>query len=841
MLAGMGGGHRFGSPHIAAFVGTPEQYAADLEANGYDFVFDDAKPKSLDEGTEFDEWLAAMARHGLRAGAVPDLPGSLGILGNPNMAFQSCYLPEWGAPAYRDAQLLIQRFGRYASFLGLLIGADNAGYVPYWDWAATNPDRPWGRAYLQFQQGREPITPVGPELHAEKSYERKGTQREFVDYIHRYDETFKRYGYFARAVQDANPDAILTTASFGSSPGGGARGGWPWATIPGKPMFENLPIQTAYDWNELSSSKPLHNLALVDRLQSYFPTKPTWALIDDFAFLFGREARQRAYALALTRGVKAVGTTFLAHETGDQSEMSGQLKRFKETPRARPEVIAEQKELYAWIHKHAGAYVNAKPLASIGILYVHEQGISRMIVPVENDKTKEIDLGSHEGKTTEALFLCHMAGWPAKIITPEELQRGLPQEMKAVLLVGLNRFDNSWNWYDGLEADLKNFTARGGRLILDRESIVPDGLTATKTGMQIAAYTTQSMMDVSPVLLSRNHDNAALLRAAMEGISEPIAVSAAEDIWAVPHQAGDVQYVTAINWGSIEGQNASRVVKPQTGKFIWNTNRPIYDVQAGRRITPAEAQTVDLTKDAFHLYALPPAAISAPGITVARGTDGFWMATVDVGARGVPVQVVVSKGTETATLSGASGNPIRLPIGPTDSGACHLSATELLSLQTGRADFSATEVPMIAAHASEAAMERFAARKAVPLIVALTPAQAADPAMVAQAGKIASFYIGKGRNVQISQVAPNDVVRSLQPLKPIQHYPQWTTVEADLVLFGSPSNNVLILDQARSGLLTRQSGACITYSPFVGEYDALNILSPDLASVSASVQQIVAR
>ncbi len=419
MRHGMSGGHFLGGGHIAGFQGTADEYAAFLASQGYDFAIEDAFPKTLEESVKLDQWMAAMTRRGLKAGVNPDTPGNLGILGNPNLAFQSSFLPEWGAPAFRDAQLLAQRFGKYPAFLGLLIGADNGGYVTYWDWAPTIPDRPWGRAYEIFQQGRARVTPVGPALSPSKSWEKKATQREFLNYIARYDETFKRYGYFARAVQEVRPDAILTTGSYGSSPGGGGRGGWPWATIPGVPMHENLPVQTAYDWNEHGSSKPLHNLALVDRLQSYFPQKPTWALIDDFGLFFGREARQRAYALALTRGVDAVGTTFLAHETGDQNYRSGQMVRFEETPRERPAVVREQRELYDWIHRTSGAYQSARPLASVGVLYIHQQAVSRQIQGSEKPTEKDLYGGSHEGKTRKRCFCRIRPAGPPKSSRPK--------------------------------------------------------------------------------------------------------------------------------------------------------------------------------------------------------------------------------------------------------------------------------------------------------------------------------------------------------------------------------------------------------------------------------------
>ena len=97
----------------------------------------------------------------------------------------------------------------------------------------------------------------------------------------------------------------------------------------------------------------------------------------------------------------------------------------------------------------------------MGVLYVNDQALMRPVVGGDRTPDDQLLRGSHEGKTFEALFLCHQAGWPAKIVTPEELRRGLPPSVKALLLVGLPRVDDTWHWYDGLTPLLSAFVARG--------------------------------------------------------------------------------------------------------------------------------------------------------------------------------------------------------------------------------------------------------------------------------------------------------------------------------------------------------------------------------------------
>ena len=72
--------------------------------------------------------------------------------------------------------------------------------------------------------------------------------------------------------------------------------------------------------------------------------------------------------------------------------------------------------LHKWIHTYGGAYAGTKPDAKIAVLYVNAQSLSRGI-------GNPLDKGPQEGKTTEALFVCHAAGWPAELVTPEELKK----------------------------------------------------------------------------------------------------------------------------------------------------------------------------------------------------------------------------------------------------------------------------------------------------------------------------------------------------------------------------------------------------------------------------------
>ena len=813
---GMSGGHFLKSAHGPApkwfnkglkFPGNAEAYAAYLAQTGYDRVFEQGGDNSFDDtdgARSFDALAKALKSRGVQLGLTPDVDWKRPFLTHPNVAFFAYNIPDWHAPLYRGLQLASQRLDKYGNFAGVSIGADGGtGYVPFWDWAPPNPGTPWSEAYLnQFGD----TAPPAPQYLGGQS-----STREYLDYIAGQDKTAQSYGYFARAVRAVAPDAAVTVGSYG--PGGvGSRGGFPWATNPGRALFADLPTLQVYDWDETLAHKPLYNVASLDRLKSYYPNKPAWALMDDFYLKFGKQSRQRAYALALTRGVAAIGPNWLAQPSGDQ---------------ARPEKVAEQRELYAWIHRNGGAYAQTRPLAPIGILYRNEQSLLRRFNQKGEDKISDAELlaGSHDGKTREALFLCLAAGWPAKLITPDEWKRGLPPEMKTVLLTGLTPTDGSWNWYNDLEGQLKAFTANGGKLLLDNESVLPRGVNGVKTGLQIRSYITQGeggphgeAPDKTPLLFARNAQNIPLLQTAMQGQSAPIATSSDPSIWAVPHQTDDVTYLTVVNAAVKAGQSTAEAFVPQTATLKWNTTNAIYDVNRGEKVT---AQTVDLTRDAVALYAVPGAPISAPKVSFAPGADGFYRANVNVGPRGVPVELTIASGEQSATIYGASGAPIALPAKVGQAANFEIAATELLSGQKATTTLNVKTAPAKSEILPE--VRAFAARTNVPLTIALTPEQSQNAQIGALAAKLRDYYRKAGRTVTIGSIEAGGVVVGLQPTRAMQKYPQWRTIEADLVLLGTPADNVLLLDQKRGGLLDDE-GTRVTFSPFVGEYQALNLV-----------------
>ncbi len=825
MTHGMSGGHWITSAHGPdgqqnhglPWPGSADDYAAFLAEQGIDLIIEEFVQR---DGRTPEALAEACRGAGVRVGF------NVVTVGNANLAYYSRVLPDFWLPKVRDLQLAAQRLQRLPNFAALVFGGDNAGYVPYWDWAPPIPNRPWGEAFLAVNHGAT-SNPVGPGITASKPHERAASQRDFVSYLRTYDRTFEQFGAFAERVREVDPGLAVTTQSYGSAPGVGSSGGWPWATIPGREMFARMPVLQTYDWDETDAERPLHNLAEADRLRSWHPDKPLWMLHDDFFLKYGRQARQRVIALALTRGPASVGFNWMPQPTGAQ---------------AKPAICQDERDLNAWVHRFGGAYAGTVPQVAIGIVYSNLQAASR---PIDDGKDRAKALrGPHEGKAVEALLLCHAAGWPARLITVEEITRsGVPAGMPALLLTGLNRFDDTWLWSDGIEQPLRAFAAAGGRLLRDDESVLPDGMAGSATGLEILCYRNQGPAGVNGdkvrFLIERNRDNAAKLRAAMTGVATPLAVGN-EQVWAVPHRTGDVDYVTVTNWGWRDDASSVRAYAPVTADLTWRTDRPIYDLTAGRLLTPAEATRCDLNVDAMRLYACPPGPVGDPQL---RAAGASLTVTVPAGGkpcRGLPVELTVAG---IGTLWGASGTPIALPIAP--GGEAQVTVRELCS---GRSASTTVRVPAAAATASttsEDAVRRFLARRG-PVAVGLTQAQQDDPALRALGERVVRALAASGRQAELRLAAPGDLVTGVQTYTAAQAHPIWQTAPVDLVLLGSPRDNVLIYDQALGGLLP--PAACepaagtglahVTWSPFVGDCHCLDLLGTDAAGLVAAVTSI---
>ncbi len=864
MSAGMSGGLKTAAGHIPRFTGDDAAYAACLAGQGFDRVYETLDVRS--DVKQFARWQAELRARGVRLGANLAGHSHQAQLGNPNIAFYAACLPDWGVNLLRDLHLAAQRFGA-ADGGGFFMGADNAGYVPYWDWAPPIPNRPWGRAFLAFQQDGEATHPIGPACGRPKPHERVASERAFVDYIRRYDRTWSNYGRFATALAEIAPDLPFTIGSFGSSPGVGGRGGWPWASVPAGPIYDHFQVQTAYDWNEVLGTKPLHNLALVDRLRSGAPQRATWSIVDDFGLCHGPQTLVRDWAVALSRGLSGIGTNFLAHDSnagGAPTENGGSGtpesivadQRSSNVRALRQTQMAGYRAASSLAHRLGGSYALMRADATVGIVYSDLQAVSRHLDAKD-------PAGPHEGKTTEALLLCTMAGWPARLVTVDELARGVDPRLQALLLVGLNRFDDTWVWHAGLEAQLAVFTARGGRILRDHESVCPGDSLAT--GLEIAAYVKQGAPDQLPWLQARNRPLLPVLRQHLTGVPRAVATSDDDRVWIFPSRAGDCRFVTVADFAPEPGEpgtklsvpeaaqallagfrNAARMVAPLRPQLAWEAGVQAWDV--GDSAPLDVAAPLDLATTAVRVLVVPQRPPTQPRLTIALAGDGVVTLRADIpGCAGLPIELQVRGAGTAATVWGAVGQVVRLPLTRGDAGTWTITCRELASGLT--ASLTIDHAPLPAPPTVEAEIQvigaaglaAFAGRVDRELVVALTAAQAADPALAALAERVRTHYAAAGRRVRIGRADPSDVVLWQQPIEPLLPYPRWQSLDADVVLFGTPRDNVLLLDQARAGLLADGVGPALVHawSPFRGLCHAVDVLGADAEALGRAVDVLL--
>ena len=295
-------------------------------------------------------------------------------------------------------------------------------------------------------------------------------------------------------------------------------------------------------------------------------------------------------------------------------------------------------------------------------------------------------------------------------------------------------------------------------------------------------------------------------------------------------------------------------VKPQIGNIIWNTERPIYNVRSQKLISKIDAEKCDLTSEGFQLFALPTEEIKVMRAVIKKNPSSYNLNVKinDGKMTGIPLEITVKNDTDKVIFFSASGLNIELPIKDNDpSGDYLVSVKELLSGIADNIKINHVQQKTISSNTDDIIVENQAkAIKAFelnnkPLMFALTAEQMNNVALMSEVKRLSDFYMLNGRKIDIQEIAPNKAISSLQPTSAIQKYPQWYTPDTDIVLIGTPANNLLIYDQVRGYLLpskeikTKSSKIYYTYSPFRGECDALNIIANDNEGIIKAVDFLV--
>lgn len=260
---------------------------------------------------------------------------------------------------------------------------------------------------------------------------------------------------------------------------------------------------------------------------------------------------------------------------------------------------------------------------------------------------------------------------------------------------------------------------------------------------------------------------------------------------------------------------------------------------------------------------------------------------------GVPVRVdvtAVGSGEVATIYLGTTSNAsatFLLPLSSADAGSYNVTVTELLSGKVGTASVvipaldetdgvdspylrgshiiaaSTSNVRRLSSAGMNTTIFNFDAvaqmlcksgdRASFRLSAALTPAQQAASGLSATVAHLLAFAAANGRNrtdvslaLPINATTPTGAVVARQRTCNMMKYPQWASIDADLVVLGTAAANVLMYDQARGHLLplmtsSIQPGAAyvsVTYSAFQPERWTLNIVASsddDLVTVIESV------
>ena len=341
----------------------------------------------------------------------------------------------------------------------------------------------------------------------------------------------------------------------------------------------------------------------------------------------------------------------------------------------------------------------------------------------------------------------------------------------------------------------------------------------------------------------------------MAEVQRPIAWSDDPYQWVIPFRNGDVQYVMAVNVATHPRPKQANLltILPRVSNMHVQKGATIRTLD-GRAVNIVNNQTsVDFGQDAFAAWVVTPPSTGALNIRFEAASDDLYQATittVDPGQRGLPVELKLSAGDDHATIFGATGSPIPLPLRPSDkTERVTVTATELTTghqLVTEFAPARQAAVAVSSPRAMDSAVRAFARRSQRALTIGLTEAQAADPAYCAIAERLAAHFRSHRNSVSVKKVVPGEIVLSPQPFNLVAAYPRWRTEATDLVLLGSATDNLLLFDQARGLLLPDASDmqaarphACVTHSPFVGEYDALNLLGANIGDVQRLAEYVM--
>jgi len=504
----------------------------------------------------------------------------------------------------------------------------------------------------------------------------------------------------------------------------------------------------------------------------------------------------------------------------------------------------------------------------------------------------------YEQEVVGAYFAVRRLHFPATLVVDEDLRAGLLKEHKVLLIAGA--VDNI---SDDLRQAIVKFQAAGGKVVLDRTSELKlDKAVRMEADFREFAATMNTLgrvwsTDQQTSLQLRqdafaedgNFRQLAAVEAALAPlVARPVRANS-HDVFVSVQTSGRAQYVFVTNdtnvtrhptenerWITMQESVPARVcvTLPQARGQV------VYDLFSGRRLAmDGDGVTLDMPMGGLAVLCLFPADVPAMELKLqAKNTwpGGVTMSVAPTGRAGnasgvVPAYVelrdpdgrVAWRKYVSAPLGRGSdrdGGAWTYPLGANDrEGLWQASFTNLLTGQradarlelkaAARGGATATIVSRLPSGLvfDELAFARLAKREGLVVVAGSSPESAVAAKTIADALKL---DVVSPEDLRKDDVLPDALAPKPGLWMMSRPAPLNLTVGRDVILVGTPADNLLIKDLATSGMLRRQLDPAIfapglgivqyVWSPFDNGKDAALVVAFDEAGLVEAAKQFLA-
>jgi len=485
---------------------------------------------------------------------------------------------------------------------------------------------------------------------------------------------------------------------------------------------------------------------------------------------------------------------------------------------------------------------------------------------------------NYEQEVVGAFFALKRSHVPVTIITDEDIRAGLLKEHKILMLVGM----------DYVPPDLRGAIDKwGGRLVADRATTAFTDVTRIDADFrefaacwaEVGRAWNEKRQPISMLLRRDVPAEAGILRdlpkikAALLPLVDRPAWAGSPFTFIDVQRSGDARFVFVANDASVTAHTNETarwitmhesVAAVDTITIPGSRGKAVYDLWTGERLQPdkSDSLTLRLQPGGLRVLCVYPRELSEPKLE-AKLVDGRIEITTERVRRGMGA--VPARLTLNAVDRIALDRYVAVDLGERNSWSYSIAANDptgawqarLLDLVSGRETTASVDLPE----------GEHKVRPYGPIVEQLPAAISFDDRAYAELIKRKPIYIvpGTGCETEAQGIAtllgaeirkPEDVRKGdafpelLDPEKNkgVWMMPRWQplalTAGADLVLVGSPDNNILIKDINQGGMLRRvihpstlgagEGMVQYCWSPFDLDKDAAIIAGYDTAGVRAA-------